>query len=83
MNYCILLFLYIIDIYYIFLIANIILSWVPFLYKFKIFRLIGFIGDLYLEPFQGVLVLGPIDFTPVLGFLLYSGFWAAINFLLP
>ncbi len=82
MYYCIQLFLYILDFYYFFLIANVILSWLPFLYKYKFFRLIGFIGDLFLEPFSNLIVIGPIDFTPVIGFGIYSGFWTLLNYLI-
>lgn len=82
MYYCIRLFIYILDFYYLFLIANVILSWLPFLYKYKFFRFIGFIGDLFLEPFTNLIVIGPIDFTPIIGFGIYSGFWTLLNYLL-
>ena len=74
--------LYILYGYNFFLIAVVLMSWFPALYNFRIFRLIGKVGNWYLEPFSGILVLGPIDFTPIVGFMLYDGLVTAILFLL-
>ncbi len=82
MYYCINILLSIISFYNAFLIAGIILTWIPFLYKFKFFRGIRKICDWYLGPFSGVLVLGPLDFTPIVGFVLFDGLLHAILYLL-
>lgn len=78
---CINLLFQIISFYNTFLIAGIILSWIPFLYKYKFFRGIRKICDWYLGPFSGIIVIGPLDFTPIVGFLLFDGLLTAIVFL--
>lgn len=83
MFHCINILLYVLYAYNFILIAGVILTWLPFLYKYKIFRLIAHLANLYMEPFSGVLVLGPIDFTPIVGFFLYDGLISLIYFLLP
>lgn len=82
MIHCALILYYLLIAYDYILIANIILSWFPRLRNFKIFNIIGKIGDWYLEPFSGVLVLGILDFTPLIGFALYDGLVYAIAYLL-
>lgn len=82
MIHCIRLLFDILQIYYYFLIAGILLSWLPFLYQYKIFRAIRKIGDWYMGPFSGVLVLGPIDFTPIVGFIVYTGILELLLYLL-
>lgn len=82
MHYCVQILLYALSAYSFFLLAVVIMSWFPALYNFKIFRLIAKIGNLYLEPFSGVLVLGPLDFTPIIGFMLYDGLITIIYYLL-
>ena len=79
---CINILLSILSLYNIFLIGHIILTWLPFLMKYSFFRLIYKFGGWYIEPFSGVLVLGPIDFTPVIGFIIYDSLIAAIYYLL-
>ncbi len=69
---CFLIFYYILLAYDAILLMGIILSWIPGLLKFKIFRIIDKIADWYLEPFSGILVFGPIDFTTLIGFAVYS-----------
>lgn len=71
------------DIYYLFLICGVFLSWLPFLYKYRIFQFIGRVGDWYMRPFNGVVVLGPLDFTPIVGFIIYNGFLELVYYLLP
>ena len=82
MNYCINILLYILYAYYYVMMAGVLLTWVPFLYKFKIFRLIAIMSNWYLGPFKGVLVLGPIDFTPLAGFFLFDGIIKLVYYLL-
>ena len=45
----------------------IILSWFPNIYQYKFFRGIYYICDWYMRPFHDIIVLGPIDFTPIIG----------------
>lgn len=55
-----------------FLTISIILSWLPSLYEYKIFRLIRSVSDWYLRPFRGVLVIGMFDLTPIIGIGIYQ-----------
>ncbi|MFA5543218.1 MAG: YggT family protein [Bacilli bacterium] len=55
-----------------FIVVSILLSWVPTLYEYKIFRLIRSIADWYLKPFRGVLVIGMFDLTPIIGIGIYQ-----------
>lgn len=64
---------YIFSGYWYIMIAGVLLSWVPGLYQYKIFRIIRNVSDWYLKPFQGKVILGVFDFTPIIGFLIYSG----------
>lgn len=82
MSSCIYILKIILNIYHAILVLGIFLTWLPFLYKYKFFRLIAKIGDWYMEPFTGFVVIGRIDFTPILGFFVYSACLAAIDFLL-
>lgn len=72
MDFSITIFLILLDIYYLFLIAGVFLSWLPMLYNFRFFRFVKKVGDWYMEPFHGIVVLGPLDFTPIFGFILYD-----------
>ena len=81
MIYCIDILWYLLNAYNFILIAGVIMTWLPFLYNFKIFRMIAKMCDWYLGPFRGILVLGPLDFTPLIGFFLYDGIVSLIYFL--
>ena len=50
---------------------NIIFSWIPFVYKYKIPRILKTMGNWYLDKFRGVLVIGIFDFTTMIGIFLY------------
>ncbi len=50
---------------------NVIFSWIPFVYKYKIPRMIQTMGNWYLGRFRGALVIGIIDFTAMIGIMLY------------
>ena len=82
MNFCITILFQLLLFYNTFLIGGIILSWFPMLMRFRIFRWIRIISDWYMEPFQGYLIFGPLDFTPIIGFMIYDGIVYAISFLL-
>jgi len=65
--------LYYILLFYGFIIfVSIILSWVPNANDYKILRKIRQMGDWYLWFFRGKLILGSIDFTPMVGLFLYQ-----------
>ena len=55
-----------------FLSISIIISWIPALDDYKVFRVIRKVADWYLKPFRGVIVFGGIDFTPWIGIGIYS-----------
>lgn len=63
--------------YYWVLIAYILSSWIPELRKTRIFQLIHTLANPYMRIFRGLLVFGMMDFTPILGFMLYS--WGLNN----
>lgn len=82
MQFCIFILFQILIIYNYILIFGILLSWIPYLYNFRIFRIIRKICDWYMEPFQGYVVIGPIDFTPLIGFMIYDAILYGISYLL-
>ena len=49
---------------------TIIASWIPPLYNLKMFRIFRRVTDTYMQPFHGMLVLGFLDFTPIIGIVL-------------
>ncbi len=63
---------WLLKIYYWILIAYVLGSWIPELRNSKIYRLIYNIANPYMRLFRGFLVIGMMDFTPILGFTLYS-----------
>jgi len=65
-------FYYILTAYYWILIINIFLSWIPELKNTKIGRVLIWLGDPYMRIFRGLLVFGMMDFTPIIGFILYN-----------
>ena len=82
MYFCINILFQLLLFYNYILLGGIILSWIPGLYNFKFFRLIRKLSDLYMEPFSGYILLGPFDFTPIIGFMLYDGLIYAISYLI-
>lgn len=69
----------ILQIYSSLVIFDIILSWFPKTREIKIFKIIHEIAEWYIEPFSDFLVLGSVDFSPVIGLLILE---AVINFCL-
>ncbi|HHZ11595.1 MAG TPA: hypothetical protein GYA05_02660 [Acholeplasmataceae bacterium] len=51
---------------------SIILSWIPGVYEIAFFRQIRNISDWYLGTFRGRLIVGIIDFGPLVGLAIYS-----------
>ncbi len=60
------------EIYYWILIAYVLGSWFPELRKSKVYQVIHNLANPYMRIFRGLLVFGMMDFTPILGFMLYS-----------
>lgn len=58
--------------YYYVLIAYVLLSWVPSLHQSKFYYYIALLANPYMRIFRGILVIGMIDLTPILGFIIYQ-----------
>ncbi len=52
---------------------DILFSWIPNIYNFRICRWIHTIAGWYMEPFHGIITISILDFTPILGIFLYEG----------
>lgn len=65
------------QVYYWILIAYVIGSWIPELRNTQLYKLIYQLANPYMRIFRGLLVFGVMDFTPILGFLLYQ--WGLSN----
>ncbi len=63
---------WLLKVYYWILIAFVLGSWIPELRNSKIYQLIYKLADPYMRLFRGYFVIGMMDFTPILGFLLYQ-----------
>ena len=63
---------YALRVYYWILIASILLSWIPDLKRSSLGRFIDRLANPYMRIFRGLLVFGMMDFTPILGFILYQ-----------
>lgn len=46
---------------------NIIFSWFPNIYRYRLCRIIDIAANWYLKPFHGIVVIGSIDFTTMIG----------------
>ncbi len=64
--------LVLLQIYYYMLIATILLSWFPDLRQTGWYQSLVQLTQPYLRLFRGLLVFGQLDFTPILGFILYQ-----------
>ncbi len=58
--------------YFYAMILFILLTWFPQARESKLYYYLFLITNPYLRIFRGVLVFGQMDFTPIVGFLLYS-----------
>ncbi|MCK5388563.1 MAG: YggT family protein [Candidatus Izimaplasma sp.] len=63
---------WILEIYYWILIIYVLGSWFPEFRKSKVYYTIHKIANPYMRIFRGLLVFGQMDFTPILGFMLYT-----------
>lgn len=65
-------------IYYYVLLAGIIVSWIPNNEKILPLKIIKKTSDAYMGPFHGILVIGFLDLTPIIGFVLYNFLYSAL-----
>ena len=57
--------------YYYILVASVLLSWIPDLKRSTIGRFIDKLANPYMRIFRGWIVIGVMDFTPIIGFMFY------------
>lgn len=62
----------ILTIYLYYMIVMIILSWIPGVYEKTWYQKMSKISDFYIGKFRGLIVIGNLDFTPIIGFVLYE-----------
>lgn len=60
------------EIYFYLMIATILLTWFPEATKSRWFGYLYQLTSPYLRLFRGVIVIGQLDFTPIIGFLVYQ-----------
>ncbi|HOI46964.1 MAG TPA: YggT family protein [Bacilli bacterium] len=58
--------------YLYFMIATIILGWIPGIRESRFYQIMDKITSFYMGRFRGLLVFGMMDFTPILGFIVYQ-----------
>ena len=63
---------YILRFYFYFMILVALLSWIPGVFNYKWYQVLRKISDFYMGRFRGWIVIGPVDFTPIIGFLIYE-----------
>ena len=63
---------YVLRIYLYLLFAYVLLSWIPEIRQSKFYYYLHQIADPYLRLFRGIIVFGQLDFTPIVGFILYG-----------
>ena len=63
---------YILNFYFYFMLITIILSWIPGIQGSKFYQFMRKISDVYIGKFSGWLVVGIVDFTPIIGFVIYE-----------
>ena len=71
MDLLILIIYKILQYYYYILVASVLLSWIPDLKRSSVGRIIDKLADPYMRIFRGWIVIGVMDFTPILGFMFY------------
>lgn len=64
--------MYALQYYYYVLIASILLSWIPELKRSTVGQFIDKLANPYMRIFRGWIVIGVMDFTPIIGFLFYQ-----------
>ena len=77
------LILYIIlQIYFVLIFVDIIFSWIPNIFQFRICRFIHYLVGWFMEPFHGIITISILDFTPIIGIFIYQGILDAVFALL-
>jgi YggT family protein len=54
------------------MIAYILMSWIPELRRSKFYGFVSSVTDPYLRIFRGLIVIGMMDLTPIIGLMLYQ-----------
>ena len=63
---------YILEVYFYLLIAYILLGWIDSARESRIYNEIGKLTEPFLKIFSGWIVIGNIDFTPMIGLTIYQ-----------
>ena len=63
---------YVLQAYYYVLIVYVLMSWIPEFRNSGFYKILDKIASPYMRIFRGLLVFGMMDFTPILGFILYQ-----------
>jgi uncharacterized protein YggT (Ycf19 family) len=63
---------WILRIYFGYMIILILISWVPGVIEQGWYQKLRSTIDWYIGKFRGLIVIGPVDLTPILGFILYE-----------
>ena len=58
--------------YYYVLIAYVLMSWIPEIQRTRFYAFVAKLADPYMRLFRGLIVIGMMDFTPIIGFILYN-----------
>jgi uncharacterized protein YggT (Ycf19 family) len=69
---------YALTVYMYIILANIIMSWIPELRRTRIGGLLARIAHPFFKVFRGIIVIGMLDLTPMVGIILYQ---VALNYL--
>lgn len=62
----------VLTIYFYIMIAYVLLSWIPSIRESRLYYYLHVLVNPYLRFFRGIIVIGYFDFTPIIGFLIYS-----------
>ncbi len=69
-----------IEVFWDYMVVVIILGWIPGIWEKRWYQIMYKGISWYISRFTGWIVIGPIDFTPILGFLLLRGvLWALLE----
>lgn len=63
---------YFLNAYLYYMILIIILSWIPGIQEKSWYQALSKISDAYIGRFRGLIVIGYLDFTPIIGFTFYE-----------
>jgi len=61
----------VLEYYYYILVASVFLSWIPDLKRSTVGQFIDKLANPYMRIFRGWIVIGVMDFTPIIGFMFY------------